>query len=110
MPGARIDRHLGTLNLFLIRETSGLREAGGLSSFVQRFLCEVLGVLRAQVSALGGNAVTSYSLDSCVLSHSPHKNQVHSRRKLPFGDLIIFQAQCLVNVGGDVVSATYVYR
>jgi len=92
LPGARIEHHLGNLNLFYIRETSGLREAGGLSSFVQRFLFEVLGILRAQVAALGGNAVTSYSLATCVLTHSPHKNQ----------------AQCLVNVGGDVVTATYV--
>ena len=76
VPGARIDHHLGNLNLFYIRETSSVREAGGLSSFLQRFLCEVLGILRAQVSALGGNAVTSYSLATCVLSHSPHKNQV----------------------------------
>ena len=52
----------------------------------------MLGILRAQVAALGGNAVTSYSLATCVLTHSPHKNQ----------------AQCLVNVGGDVVTATYV--
>ena len=94
VPGARIDHHLGNLNLFYIRETSGLREAGGLNSFVQRFLCEVLGILRAQVAALGGNAVTSYTLATCVLTHSPHKNQ----------------AQCLVNVGGDVVSAVYVHR
>ena len=76
VPGARIDHHLGNLNLFYIRETSSVREAGGLSSFLQRFLCEVLGILRAQVAALGGNAVTSYSLATCVLSHSPHKNQV----------------------------------
>jgi len=94
LPGARIEHHHGNLNLFYIRETSGLREAGGLNSFVQRFLCEVLGILRAQVAALGGNAVTSYTLATCILSHSPHKNQ----------------AQCLVNVGGDVVSAVYVHR
>jgi len=94
LPGARIEHHLGNLNLFYIRETSGLREAGGLNSFVQRFLCEVLGILRAQVAALGGNAVTSYTLATCILTHSPHKNQ----------------AQCLVNVGGDVVSAVYIHR
>ena len=94
LPGARIEHHLGNLNLFYIRETSGLREAGGLNSFVQRFLCEVLGILRAQVAALGGNAVTSYTLATCILTHSPHKNQ----------------AQCLVNVGGDVVNAVYIHR
>ena len=49
---------------------------GGLSSFVQRFLSEVHGILRAHVSSLGGNAVTSYFMSSCILSHVPHKNQV----------------------------------
>ena len=31
VPGATIDRYLGNLNFFLIRETSSLREIGGLS-------------------------------------------------------------------------------
>jgi len=92
VPGARIDHHLGNLNFFFIRESTGVRESGGLSSFVQRFMCEVLGLLRAHVSCLGGNAVTSYFMSACLLSHSPHKNQ----------------AQCLINVGGDTVSASYI--
>jgi len=92
VPGARIDHHLGSLNFFFIRESTNIRETGGLSSFVQRFLSEVLGILRAHVSSLGGNAVTSYFMSSCILNHVPHKNQ----------------AQCLINVGGDVTSVTYV--
>ena len=95
IPGARIDHHLGSLNFFFIRESTNIREVciniyldyevklyvfisqtGGLSTFVQRFLSEVLGILRAHVSSLGGNAVTSYFMSSCILSHVPHKNQV----------------------------------
>jgi len=91
IPGARIDNHLGNLNFFFIRESTSIREIGGLSSFVQSFMCEVLGILRSHVAGLGGNALTSYFMSECVLSHSPHKNQ----------------AQCLINIGGDVVSVTY---
>eukprot|EP00090_Calanus_glacialis_P002820 TRINITY_DN12088_c0_g1_i1.p1 TRINITY_DN12088_c0_g1~~TRINITY_DN12088_c0_g1_i1.p1 ORF type:complete len:1008 (-),score=354.04 TRINITY_DN12088_c0_g1_i1:52-3075(-) len=94
IPGARIDHHLGSLNFFFIRESTNIRETGGLSTFVQRFLSEVLGILRAHVSSLGGNAVTSYFMSSCILSHVPHKNQ----------------AQCLINVGGDIVSVSYVCK
>ena len=91
IPGARIDHHLGSLNFFFIRESSNVRE---LSSFVQQFLNEVFGILRSHVSNLSGNAVTSYFMSYCVISYVPHKNQ----------------AQCLVNIGGDVVSATYVSK
>lgn len=92
VPGARIEHHLGSLNFFFIRESSNVRETGGLSSFVQQFLNEVLGILRSHVASLGGNAVTSYFMSYCVISFVPHK----------------YQAQCLVNTGGDVVRASYV--
>jgi len=92
IPGARIENHLGNLNFFFIRESTSIRESGGLSSFVQSFMCEVLGILRSHVAGLGGNALTSYFMSECVLSHSPHKNQ----------------AQCLINIGGDVTAVTYV--
>ena len=69
-------------------------QTGGLSTFVQQFLNEVLGILRSHVSSLGGNAITCYFMSYCVVSSVPHKNQ----------------AQCLVNTGGDVVTATYLTR
>ena len=76
VPGAKIDKYLGTVNYFLIRETSSLREAGGLSNFVQSFICEINAIVRAQVSALGGNALVSYFMSEFVVMHNPHKNQV----------------------------------
>ena len=60
----------------------------------EQFLNEVFGILRSHVSSLGGNAVTSYFMSYCVISYVPHKNQ----------------AQCLVNIGGDIVSASYVTK
>ncbi|XP_047101853.1 C2 domain-containing protein 5 isoform X1 [Schistocerca piceifrons] len=91
IPGAKIERYLGNLNFFFIRESTSIREAGGLSGFVHSFVTEVLAILRAHVTALGGNAMVAYFMSECVLYHNPHKNQ----------------GQCLINVGGDVVCATY---
>uniref|UniRef100_T1IKZ1 C2 domain-containing protein n=1 Tax=Strigamia maritima TaxID=126957 RepID=T1IKZ1_STRMM len=87
VPGSSVDKYLGNLNCFFIRESTSVRENGGFGGFVQSFIAEVLAVIRAQVAALGGNALVSYFMNECVLLHNPHKNQ----------------GQCLVNVGGDVV-------
>ncbi|ODN03834.1 C2 domain-containing protein 5 [Orchesella cincta] len=87
IPGARIEKYLGNLNFFFIRETTSIRENGGLSGFVHNFVAEVLAIVRAHVAALGGNAMVSYFMTELALLHNPHKNQ----------------GQCLINVGGDVV-------
>ncbi|KAJ8667412.1 hypothetical protein QAD02_009075 [Eretmocerus hayati] len=91
LPGGRIDRYLGNLNFFFIRESNSIRENGGLSGFIHSFVTEVLAILRAHVRALGGNAMVAFFMTQCVLLHSPHKNQ----------------GQCLINVGGDVVNVSY---
>lgn len=89
--GGRIEKYLGNLNFFLIRETSSLREAGGLSHFVQSFICEIQCIVRAHVMSLGGNALLSYFMSEFVIMHNPHKNQ----------------AQCLLHVGGDAVLVNF---
>jgi hypothetical protein len=92
IPGAKIEKYLGNLNFFLIRETSSLREVGGIGSFVQAFICEIYSIVRSHVNALGGNAVVSYFMSEFVVIHSVHKNQ----------------AQCLIHIGGDAVKVAYV--
>jgi uncharacterized protein YbjQ (UPF0145 family) len=91
VPGGKIERYLGNLNFFFIRESTCIREGGGLSGFVHSFVTEVLAIVRAHVTALGGNAMVAYFMSECVLYHNPHKNQ----------------GQCLINVGGDVVFVSY---
>ncbi|KDR22889.1 uncharacterized protein LOC110841472 isoform X2 [Zootermopsis nevadensis] len=91
IPGGKIERYLGNLNFFFIRESTCIREGGGLSGFVHSFVTEVLAIVRAHVTALGGNAMVAYFMSECVLYHNPHKNQ----------------GQCLINVGGDVVFVSY---
>uniref|UniRef100_A0A6P7GC02 C2 domain-containing protein 5 n=1 Tax=Diabrotica virgifera virgifera TaxID=50390 RepID=A0A6P7GC02_DIAVI len=63
---------------------------GGLSGFLHSFVTEVLAIVRAHVTALGGNALVAFFLTELFLNHNFHKNQ----------------GQCLINVGGDVVSVT----
>ncbi|XP_054632035.1 C2 domain-containing protein 5 isoform X3 [Dunckerocampus dactyliophorus] len=87
LPGLRIIKYLGIINMFFIRETTSLREEGGVSGFLHSFIAEVFAMVRAHVAALGGNAVVSYSMKECVLMENPNKNQ----------------AQCLINVSGDAV-------
>ncbi|KAM4573231.1 C2 domain-containing protein 5 isoform 12-T12 [Odontesthes bonariensis] len=87
LPGTRIIKYLGIINMFFIRETTSLREEGGVSGFLHSFIAEVFAMVRAHVAALGGNAVVSYSMQDCVLMENPNKNQ----------------AQCLINVSGDAV-------
>uniref|UniRef100_A0AAY4BT79 C2 domain-containing protein 5 n=1 Tax=Denticeps clupeoides TaxID=299321 RepID=A0AAY4BT79_9TELE len=90
IPGAKIVKYLGIINMFFIRETTSLREEGGVSGFLHAFIAEVFAMVRAHVAALGGNAVVSYSMKECVFMENPNKNQ----------------AQCLINVSGDAVIFT----
>lgn len=107
LPGTRIIKYLGIINMFFIRETTSLREVrlpqtraklpthsstwasfisacwrplqeGGVSGFLHSFIAEVFAMVRAHVAALGGNAVVSYSMKECVLMENPNKNQVRT--------------------------------
>lgn len=39
--------------MFFIRETTSLREEGGVSGFLHAFIAEVFAMVRAHVAALG---------------------------------------------------------
>ncbi|KAF5889337.1 C2 domain-containing protein 5 isoform X7, partial [Clarias magur] len=75
IPGTKIIKYLGIINMFFIRETTSLREEGGVSGFLHSFIAEVFAMVRAHVAALGGNAVVSYSMKECVFMENPNKNQ-----------------------------------
>uniref|UniRef100_A0A3Q3QI53 C2 domain-containing protein 5 n=1 Tax=Monopterus albus TaxID=43700 RepID=A0A3Q3QI53_MONAL len=55
LPGTNIIKYLGIINMFFIRETTSLREEGGVSGFLHAFIAEVFAMVRAHVAALGGN-------------------------------------------------------
>ncbi|RZC41814.1 C2 domain-containing protein 5, partial [Asbolus verrucosus] len=56
-------------------QTVKQRHEGGLSGFIHSFVTEVLAIVRAHVTALGGNAMVGYFMTECVLNHNLHKNQ-----------------------------------
>ena len=99
IPGRKIRRHIGLLNIFIVRETSAVRGSDetlpmaepshgtGSSWFVMRTLAEAQALIRSHVLALEGNALTSYRSSYVVLKESLSKNE----------------AQCLLHVIGDVI-------
>ncbi|CAB3233845.1 unnamed protein product [Arctia plantaginis] len=89
--GGRFSRRLCALRLLFVRETTAVRELGGLSGFLHTFTCEVLAIARAYTAALGGNVLTSFYITQLMLQDNAHKNQ----------------GQCLLSVGGDVVHISY---
>ncbi|XP_022815399.1 uncharacterized protein LOC111348791 [Spodoptera litura] len=89
--GSRTSRRLCALRLLFVRETTAVRELGGLSGFLHTFTCEVMAIVRAYTAALGGNALTSFYITQLMLQDNAHKNQ----------------GQCLLSVGGDIVHITY---
>uniref|UniRef100_A0A2H1WCB0 SFRICE_027346 n=1 Tax=Spodoptera frugiperda TaxID=7108 RepID=A0A2H1WCB0_SPOFR len=73
--GSRISRRLCALRLLFVRETTAVRELGGLSGFLHTFTCEVMAIVRAYTAALGGNALTSFYITQLMLQDNAHKNQ-----------------------------------
>ncbi|XP_073841061.1 C2 domain-containing protein 5 isoform X1 [Musca autumnalis] len=91
IPGGKIEKYLGNLNFFFIRESTSIRENGGISGFVHGFITELLAVVRAHIASLGGNAMVSYYINELILFDNQHKNQ----------------GQCLISIGGDAVYVSY---
>lgn len=84
----------------------------GFSSF------QLLAVVRAHVTALGGNAMVSFYMSELTLVDNPHKNQVDCLcpQRIPneinFTNSLLMsisnsQGQTLISVGGDVVFVSY---
>ncbi|XP_058814771.1 C2 domain-containing protein 5 isoform X4 [Topomyia yanbarensis] len=91
IPGGKIEKYLGNLDFFFIRECTAVKEIGGISGFVHSFIAEVLAVIRAHVTALGGNAMVAFYMTELILVDNLHKNQ----------------GQCIMSAGGDVVFVSY---
>lgn len=91
VPGGKIEKYLGNLDFFFIRECTAVKEIGGISGFVHSFITDVLAVIRAHVTSLGGNAMVAFFMTELILVDNLHKNQ----------------GQCLMSAGGDVVFVSY---
>lgn len=49
-----------------------------------------MAIVRAHVSALGGNAMVAYFMNECILLNNPHKNQASIFPSLIANEFIIF--------------------
>ncbi|CAH8508322.1 unnamed protein product [Heterobilharzia americana] len=91
LPNMCVETYHGNLDFFFIRETTDLREVGGISGFLHTSLCEVQAVVGAHTASLGGNALLSYHLSEIVVLRPTSRNQ----------------AQCLLNVCGDMAKVSW---
>ena len=62
IPGSRVIRYLGPINLHFIKEAWAVRSEGSLPSFYHVLISEANAAARAQVAALGGNALLCYKI------------------------------------------------
>ncbi|KRY32814.1 C2 domain-containing protein 5, partial [Trichinella spiralis] len=87
--GMPITSYLGYYDFFFIRETTAVRDIGGLEAFVQIALAEILHVVQAHVTAFGGQGMVSFKFSVTELSYGLSRNQVQfligiSDNPLPF--------------------------
>ncbi|KRZ11424.1 C2 domain-containing protein 5 [Trichinella pseudospiralis] len=86
--GMPITSYLGYYDFFFIRETTAVRDIGGLEAFVQIALAEILHVVQAHVTAFGGQGMVSFKFSVTELSYGLSRNQV----------------QFLIGISGDIVT------
>ncbi|KRZ13857.1 C2 domain-containing protein 5 [Trichinella zimbabwensis] len=91
--GMPITSYLGYYDFFFIRETTAVRDIGGLESFVQIALAEILHVVQAHVTAFGGQGMVSFKFSVTELSYGLSRNQV----------------QFLIGISGDIVTVLKIH-
>jgi len=60
-----------------------------------------MAIVRAHVTALGGNAMVAYFMNECILLNNPHKNQVSSIKIF-----IFIQFYCCIAKGEVLIQMT----
>lgn len=86
VPGYHLIHHRAHICVFLIRESTSLREDhGSLGGFLHGFLVDAQALMRSHVSALGCNALLSFRLEVSELEESSN------------------QCQCFMVLSGDAV-------
>eukprot|EP00741_Cyanophora_paradoxa_P014632 tig00020816_g14112.t1 len=91
IPGGKVERWLGRVDVHLIRESNEVRDEGGLSQFSHDFLTEANAIARARVAALGGNCILAYHISQWSIMDNESRNQAYT----------------LICVSGDAVRIKY---
>jgi hypothetical protein len=95
IPGARVHRYIGRISLHLIKERMTFKDKeaeyaeGGLGLFTHELIIEAQSILRAHVSALGGNALLGYKIDELRVNENTDSNN---------------RGYCLISISGDVAA------
>ena len=87
LPDRRIVQYIGFMNLHLIRESFSLREEQGIEGFSNDLLVDAFAILRAQVAAVGANALLSFRLNLFHFTLNTNKGQCY----------------CVISITGDAV-------
>jgi hypothetical protein len=93
VPGAVAVRSLGRLNVHLIKESTSLREDGGLGAFNSTVLVELNALARAYVRAMGGNALLGHHMDVCHIYESSSHETAYALFSLSGDVFLILQQQ-----------------
>lgn len=88
IPGTKIVRYLGPLQLHFIKESWTVRGEGSLGTFLYLFLSEVDSATRAQVSSLGGNALLCHRIVPVESGSGVSRNQAYNMVSV-YGDVVL---------------------
>ncbi|BHF57736.1 C2 domain-containing protein 5 [Sparganum proliferum] len=90
IPNYKVTSYFGNISFFFVRETTDLREMGGLRCFVHASVADAQSVISAHTISFGGNALLSYHISELQIIRPPSRNQ----------------AQCILNLCGDMAHVT----
>ena len=102
VPGCRIRRYLGQINLHFIRESWLVKEGGGLGAFYHECLMHAQSMCRAHIVAQGGNALTSFRLKPHESGGKIYRNQVYCLLSVT-GDMCVVEESMFGSVTKDLV-------
>jgi len=78
LPGMRLEKYLGRINIHFIKESFEVRDHGGLGAFTHGFHTEVNAIIRSHVAAIGGNALIGYRVESLMIVEDNSKDKGYS--------------------------------
>lgn len=87
LPHKVITRHLGFVDMHIVRESFSLRNELGKEGFTTDIFVDMFSILRARVSAMNGNALIGFNMNIFHFKSSTQKDQGY----------------CLVSLTGDAV-------
>lgn len=96
VPGHRVERFLGRVNLHFVKERMAFKEKStydtaedNLGLFAHELIVEAQAILRAHVLGLGGNAVVEFRFDGLRVNENTDSNN---------------RGYCLISVSGDALA------